>query len=268
MNASTQALQPIDEMPLDEKCIATIRTLAMDAVEEAGSGHPGTPMALAPAAYALWTKVMRYNPRDPEWFDRDRFVLSNGYASMLLYALLHLTGFDVSLEDIKNFRQWGSKTPGHPEHGHVPGVDTTTGPLGQGLMNAVGMAIAEAHLAAVFNRPSHPIVDHRTYVFCSDGDLMEGVSHEAASLAGHLKLGKLIVLYDDNRITIEGDTRLAYSDDVVKRFQSYGWRIHDVDDRANSVGTIESCFRCAAEQPERPTLIVLRSHIAFGAQCN
>jgi transketolase len=265
MNASAKALQPIDEMPLGELCIATIRTLAMDAVEQAGSGHPGTPMALAPAAYALWTQVMRYNPRHPQWFDRDRFVLSNGHASMLLYALLHLTGFDVSLEDIKSFRQWGSKTPGHPEHGHVPGVDTTTGPLGQGLMNAVGMAIAEAHLAATFNRPGHAIVDHRTYVFCSDGDLMEGASHEAASLAGHLKLGKLIVLYDENHITIEGDTRLAYSDDVVKRFQSYGWRVHNLDERANSVGAIEQCFRAAAEQPERPTLVVLRSHIAFGA---
>jgi transketolase len=265
MNASTQALQPIDEMPLDELCIATIRTLAMDAVERAGSGHPGTPMALAPAAYVLWTQVMRYNPRHPEWFDRDRFVLSNGHASMLLYAVLHLTGFDVSLGDIKNFRQWGSKTPGHPEHGHVPGVDATTGPLGQGLMNAVGMAIAEAHLAAVFNRPGHCMVDHRTYVFCSDGDLMEGASHEAASLAGHLKLGKLIVLYDDNRITIEGDTRLAYSDDVAQRFQSYGWRVHNLDERANSVGAIESCFRSAAEQPERPTLVILRSHIGFGA---
>ena len=265
MNASTQALQPIDEMPLDELCISTIRTLAMDAVEQAGSGHPGTPMALAPAAYVLWTQLMRYNPRHPGWFDRDRFVLSNGHASMLLYAVLHLTGFDVSLDDIKNFRQWGSKTPGHPEHGHVPGVDTTTGPLGQGLMNAVGMAIAEAHLAAVFNRPGHAIVDHRTYVFCSDGDLMEGASHEAASLAGHLKLGKLIVLYDDNHITIEGDTRLAYSDDVPKRFQSYGWRVHDLDERANSVSAIESCFRLAGEKTERPTLIVLRSHIAFGA---
>lgn len=265
MNASTQALQPIDEMPLDELCISTIRTLAMDAVEQARSGHPGTPMALAPAAYVLWTQLMRYNPRHPQWFDRDRFVLSNGHASMLLYALLHLTGFDVSLEDIKNFRQWGSKTPGHPEHGHVPGVDTTTGPLGQGLMNAVGMAIAEAHLAAVFNRPGHCMVDHRTYVFCSDGDLMEGASHEAGSLAGHLELGKLIVLYDNNHITIEGDTRLAYSDDVPKRFQSYGWRVHDLDERANSVSAIESCFRLAGEKTERPTLIVLRSHIAFGA---
>lgn len=265
MNASTLKLEPIDEMSLDELCIATIRTLAMDAVEQARSGHPGTAMALAPAAYALWARLMRYNPHNPEWFDRDRFVMSNGHSSILLYALLHLTGFDVSLEDIRNFRQWGSKTPGHPEHGRVPGVDTTTGPLGQGLMNAVGMAIAEAHLGAVFNRPGHSVVDHRTYVFCSDGDLMEGASHEAGSLAGHLRLGKLIALYDDNHITIEGDTRLAYSDDVTKRFQSYGWRVHDLYDRANSVGAIESCFRFANEQPERPTLIVLRSHIAFGA---
>ena len=258
-------LQSIDEMPLDELCINTIRTLAMDAVERARSGHPGTPMALAPAAYVLWTRVMRYSPRHPGWFDRDRFVLSNGHASMLLYALLHLTGFDLSLQDIRNFRQWGSKTPGHPEHGHVPGVDTTTGPLGQGLMNAVGMAIAEAHLAAVFNRSGHTIVDHRTYVFCSDGDLMEGASHEAGSLAGHLKLGKLIALYDDNHITIEGKTELAYSDDVVKRFEAYDWHVQNLGERANDLAAIESAFRAARDQAERPALIVVRSHIAFGA---
>ncbi|MGH8579740.1 MAG: transketolase, partial [Gammaproteobacteria bacterium] len=252
-------------MPLDELCINTMRTLAMDAVERARSGHPGTPMALAPAAYVLWMRLMRYNPRNPTWFDRDRFVLSNGHASMLLYALLHLTGFDLSLQDIKNFRQWGSKTPGHPEHGHVPGVDTTTGPLGQGLMNAVGMAIVEAHLAAVFNRPGHTIVDHCTYVFCSDGDLMEGASHEAGSLAGHLKLGKLIALYDDNHITIEGKTELAYSDDVVKRFEAYDWHVQDLGEQANDLAAIESAFRAARDQAERPTLIVLRSHIAFGA---
>jgi transketolase len=256
---------PFDGMPLHELCTNTIRTLAIDAVERAGSGHPGTPMALAPAAYVLWTRLMRFSPRHPNWFDRDRFVLSNGHASMLLYALLYLTGFDVSLHDIKNFRQWGSKTPGHPEHGHVPGVDTTTGPLGQGLMNAVGMAIAEAHLAAVFNRPRHLLVDHRTYVFCSDGDLMEGASHEAGSLAGHLKLGKLIVLYDDNHITIEGDTELAYSDDVGKRFEAYGWHVQNLGDEANDLGAIEAAFRTAQEQAERPALIVLRSHIAFGA---
>jgi transketolase len=265
MNNSAQRLQSTDEMPLDELCINTVRSLAMDAVERARSGHPGTPMALAPAAYVLWSRLMRYSPRHPEWFDRDRFVLSNGHASMLLYSLLHLTGFNLSLQDIKDFRQWGSKTPGHPEHGHVPGVDTTTGPLGQGLMNAVGMAIAEAHLAAVFNRPGHPIVDHRTYVFCSDGDLMEGASHEAGSLAGHLKLGKLIVLYDDNHITIEGDTQLAYSDDVVKRFEAYGWYVQNLGERANDLSAIESAFRVARDQAERPALIVLRSHIAFGA---
>lgn len=261
----TNPLQPIDKMPLDELCVNTIRTLAMDAVERAQSGHPGTPMALAPTAYVLWTRMMRYNPRHPEWFDRDRFVLSNGHASMLLYALLHLTGFDLSLQDIKNFRQWGSKTPGHPEHGHVPGVDTTTGPLGQGLMNAVGMAIAEAHLAAVFNRPDHAIVDHCTYVFCSDGDLMEGASHEAGSLAGHLKLGKLIALYDNNHITIEGKTELACSDEVVKRFEAYDWHVQDLGERANDLAAIESAFRAARDQAERPALIVLRSHIAFGA---
>ena len=265
MSTPIHASHPSDEMPLHELCINTIRTLAIDAVERARSGHPGTPMALAPAAYVLWTRLMRYNPRNPEWFDRDRFVLSNGHASMLLYALLHLTGFDVSLHDIRNFRQWGSKTPGHPEHGHVPGVDVTTGPLGQGLMSAVGMAITEAHLAAVFNRKGHSIVDHCTCVFCSDGDLMEGASHEAGSLAGHLKLGKLIVLYDDNHITIEGDTELAYSDDVTKRFESYGWHVHNLGERANDLGAIESAFRSAKEQGERPALIVLRSHIAFGA---
>lgn len=261
----TDSLQTIDEMPLDELCINTIRTLAIDAVERAQSGHPGTPMALAPAAYVLWTRLMRYNPRDPGWFDRDRFILSNGHASMLLYALLHLTGFDLSMEELRNFRQWGSKTPGHPEHGHVPGVEATTGPLGQGLMNAVGMAMAEAHLAAVFNRTDHAIVDHCTYVFCSDGDLMEGASHEAGSLAGHLKLGKLIALYDDNHITIEGETELAYSDDVVKRFEAYGWHVQDLGERANDLSAIESAFRAARDQAERPALIVLRSHIAFGA---
>ncbi|MCZ6824254.1 MAG: transketolase, partial [Gemmatimonadetes bacterium] len=196
---------------IEDLSINTIRTLAMDAVQQANSGHPGTPMALAPLAYALWIRHMRYNPGNPKWFNRDRFVLSAGHASMLLYAMLHLTGFDLSMDDIRAFRQWGSKTPGHPENFHTPGVETTTGPLGQGLMNSVGMAIAEAHLAAVFNRPGHEIVDHHTYAICSDGDLMEGASHEAASLAGHLRLGKLIWIYDDNHITIEGGTHLALS---------------------------------------------------------
>ena len=207
----------LNGMPIERLSIQTIRTLAIDAVQAANSGHPGAPMALAPVAYLL-SRQMRYNPRNPDWFDRDRFVLSAGHASMLLYAMLHLTGYDLPLEELKRFRQLGSKTPGHPEVGLTPGVETTTGPLGQGLMNAVGMAMAEAHLAAVFNRPGHRVIDHFTYVVCSDGDLMEGASHEGASLAGHLGLGKLIMLYDDNRITIDGSTDLAWSDDVSARF--------------------------------------------------
>jgi len=250
---------------LDLLCINTIRTLSMDAVQKANSGHPGTPMALAPLAYVLWTKVMRYNPRNPSWFDRDRFVLSAGHASVLLYAMLYLTGYDLSLDDIKSFRQWGSKTPGHPEHGVTPGVETTTGPLGQGLTNAVGMAIAEAHLAAVFNREGHTIVDHYTYGICGDGDLMEGPSHEAASLAGHLGLGKIIFVYDDNHITIEGPTELAYSDDVVKRFASYGWHVQNVGESANDLKTLGRALRKAQKEKARPSLIIVRSHIGYGS---
>ncbi|MFQ5605454.1 MAG: transketolase [bacterium] len=252
-------------MNIDELCINTIRTLAIDAIQKANSGHPGAPMALAPAAYALWTRIMRYNPRNPHWFDRDRFVLSNGHASMLLYAMLHLTGFDVSLEDIKKFRQWGSITPGHPESHLTPGVETTTGPLGQGFMNAVGMAIAEVHLAAVYNRPGHEVVDHHTYVFCGDGDLMEGASHEAASLAGHLKLGKLICLYDDNRISIEGSTDLTFTDDAAKRFAAYHWHVQDLGEKANDVQTIAAALNQARQEKERPSLIILRTHIGFGS---
>ncbi len=249
---------------IDTLCINTIRTLAMDAVQQANSGHPGTPMALAPAGYVLFTRFLRCNPANPDWFNRDRFVLSAGHASMLLYALLHLTGYDLPLEEIKRFRQWGSKTPGHSEHG-VPGVDATAGPLGQGLMDSVGMAMAEAHLAAVFNRPGHEIVDHRTYVFCSDGDLMEGASHEAASLAGHLGLGKLIVLYDNNHITIEGDTRLAYSDDVARRFEAYHWHVQNLGEVANDLAALEQGFANAVHETARPSLIILRSHIGYGA---
>ena len=210
-----------DQMNIDDICINTIRTLSMDAVQKANSGHPGAPMGLAAAAYVLWTRILKHNPRNPEWIDRDRFVLSAGHASMLLYSLLHLTGYDVSLEDIKNFRQWGSKTPGHPEFGHTPGVETTTGPLGQGFANAVGMAMAERHLAACFNRPGNDIVDHFTYVICGDGDMMEGVSAEAASLAGHLGLSRLICIYDDNKISIEGSTDIAFTEDVTRRFEAY-----------------------------------------------
>jgi transketolase len=255
----------LESMPLDELCINTIRTLAMDAVQQADSGHPGTPMALAPLAYVLWTRCLRYNPGNPAWFNRDRFVLSAGHASMLLYAMLHLTGYDLTLDDLKRFRQWGSKTPGHPEHGVVPGVETTTGPLGQGFMNAVGMAMAEAHLAAVHNRPGHAIVDHRTYVLCSDGDMMEGASHEAASLAGHLGLGKLICIYDDNRITIEGSTALAFSDDVGARFEAYRWHVQNLGDRANDLDALGAALSAAQQQTERPSLIIVRSHIGYGA---
>jgi transketolase len=250
---------------LDELCINTIRTLAMDAVQKANSGHPGTPMALAPLAYVLWTRFLRHNPANPRWFDRDRFVLSCGHASMLLYAMLHLTGYDLSLEEIKNFRQWGSKTPGHPEYGLTPGVETTTGPLGQGIMNAVGMAMAEAHLAAGFNRDGHEIVNHHTWVFASDGDFMEGASHEAASLAGHLGLGKLVCVYDDNRITIEGSTALTYSDDVARRFEAYHWHVQDLGDRANDLDVLTGAMTKAREEKGRPSLIILRSHIGYGS---
>ncbi|HSO72843.1 MAG TPA: transketolase, partial [Thermodesulfobacteriota bacterium] len=208
---------------LDSLCVNTIRALAVDMVEAAKSGHPGAPMGLAAAAYVLWTRVLKHNPRNPGWVDRDRFVLSGGHASALLYSLLHLCGYDLSLDELKRFRQWGSKTPGHPEYGHTPGVETTTGPLGQGVANAVGMAIAERHLAARFNRGSRKIVDHFTFVFCGDGDMMEGITSEAASLAGHLGLGRLICLYDDNRVTIDGGTELAFTEDVARRFGAYHW---------------------------------------------
>jgi transketolase len=257
--------RPEASTTLDWLTINTIRTLAMDAVQQAKSGHPGTPMALAPAAYVLWSRFLRHHPSDPHWPNRDRFVLSNGHASMLLYALLHISGYDLPLDEIKRFRQWGSKTPGHPEYGHAPGVETTTGPLGQGLMNSVGMAMAETHLAALFNRPDHEIIHHYTYAFCSDGDLMEGASHEAASLAGHLGLGKLIWLYDDNHITIEGDTALAFSDDTAQRFAGYHWHVQDLGEAAKDVETIAAAFAAAQAAKDRPSLILLRSHIAEGA---
>jgi transketolase len=241
--------------------INSLRVLAMDAVEQANSGHPGTPMALAPVAYLLWTRHLKHNPRHPDWPDRDRFVLSCGHASMLLYGLLHLTGYDLSLDDIRQFRQWGSRTPGHPERGHAPGVETTTGPLGQGLANAVGMAMAERFLAGAFNRPDAALVDHRTWVLASDGDLMEGVASEAASLAGHLKLGKLTVIYDDNHITIDGRTDLAFSESVGARFEAYGWRVLRVED-GNDLAAIDAALAQAAVGTERPTLIVLRTIIA------
>jgi transketolase len=243
------------------RSINAIRALSMDAVEAAQSGHPGTPMALAPAAYILWHRYLKHDPRHPDWPDRDRFVLSCGHASMLLYSLLHLSGYDLPLDAIRAFRQWGSATPGHPERGHTPGVETTTGPLGQGVGNAVGMAIAERFLADHFNRPGHRIVDHRTWAFVSDGDLMEGVSHEVASLAGHLRLGKLTLIYDDNHVTIDGDTALTFSDDVQLRFEGYGWRVLRVGD-GNDLPAIADACEAAIAEPTRPTIIILRTYIA------
>jgi Transketolase len=258
-------VKELNSMPIDDLCITTIRTLAMDAVQKADSGHPGTPMALAPLAYVLWTRFLRYNPRNPHWFNRDRFVLSNGHASMLQYAMLYLTGYDLSLDEIKNFRQWGSKTPGHPEYGLTPGIETTTGPLGQGIMNSVGMAIAEAHLAAIFNCEGHEIVNHFTYAFCSDGDLMEGASHEAAAVAGHLGLAKLIWVYDDNHITIEGPTEITYSDDVTRRFEAYHWHVQNLGEKANDIDALIKALSNAQQEKKWPSLIIVRSHIAYGA---
>jgi transketolase len=249
---------------LELLCINTVRTLAMDAVQQADSGHPGTAMALAPLAWVLWQRHLRFDPAHPDWPDRDRFVLSCGHACMLLYAVLYLTGYDLTLDEIKQFRQWGSRTPGHSEFGRTPGVEATTGPLGQGVGNAVGMAIAEAQLAALFNRPGHAIVDHRTYFVCSDGDLMEGVSHEACSLAGHLRLGKLIGIYDDNRITIDGSTDLAFSDDTARRFEGYGWHVTKVAD-GNDLAALDRALEEAKRTTDRPSLVIVRTHIGFGS---
>ncbi len=251
-------------MDIDLQCVNTIRTLAMDAIQKANSGHPGAPMGLAPAGYVLWTRIMQHNPQNPDWPNRDRFVLSGGHASMLLYSLLHLTGYDLSLDDIENFRQWGSKTPGHPEYGHTPGVETTTGPLGQGIANATGMAMAERHLAARFNRDGLDIVDHYTYVICGDGDMMEGVASEAASLAGHLGLGRLICIYDDNEISIEGNTDITFTEDVAKRFEAYQWQVITVQD-GNDLDAIEAAVKAGQTDRRHPTLIVLKTHIAYGS---
>lgn len=249
---------------IDTLCVNALRVLAVEAVERAGSGHPGAPMGLAPVAYTLWGRALRHDPTDPGWPDRDRFVLSAGHASALLYALLHLFGYELPLEELRRFRQWGSRTPGHPEHGLTPGVETTTGPLGQGLANAVGMAIAERILAARFNRPGLEIVDHRVFAICSDGDLMEGIAHEAASLAGHLGLGKLIVCYDDNGITIDGPTDLASSEDVAGRFRAYGWGVHRVED-GRDLRAIARALDGAMAERDRPSLILVRTTIAEGA---
>ena len=249
---------------LDLLCINTVRTLAMDAVQKANSGHPGTPMALAPLGYSLFTKHLKHDPADPTWPDRDRFVLSCGHASMLLYSCLYLSGYELTLDDLKEFRQWESRTPGHPEYGYTAGVETTTGPLGQGVGNSVGMAVAEAHLAATYNRAGHDIVDHHTYFICSDGDLMEGISHEACSFAGHFKLGKLIGFYDDNRITIDGSTDLTFTDDTGKRFEGYGWQVLHLAD-VNDLDAIDAVVAQAKADTERPTLVVTRTHIGFGS---
>ncbi|MFO7737015.1 MAG: transketolase [Desulfatiglandaceae bacterium] len=249
---------------LDDLCITTIRMLAADGVEKANSGHPGMPMGAAPMAYVLWTRFLRHNPHNPKWLDRDRFVLSAGHGSMLLYSLLHLTGYDLSMDALKNFRQWGSKTPGHPEHDLACGIETTTGPLGQGFANGVGMAVSEAYLASRFNRPDHTIVDHYTFAIVSDGDLMEGVSHEAASLAGHLGLGKLIYLYDDNRISIEGSTDLAFTENRTARFEAYGWQVQQVKD-GNDLAAIEQAITSAKAESDRPSLIAVRTHIGYGS---
>jgi len=248
---------------LDQLCINTIRTLAMDAVQKANSGHPGLPMGMADVAYVLWTRFLKHNPANPGWPNRDRFVLSAGHGSMLLYSLLHLTGYDLPLEELKSFRQWGSRTPGHPEYGLTPGVETTAGPLGQGFANGVGMAMAERFLAATFNRPGFPIFDHYTYAIVSDGDLMEGISHEAASLAAHLGLGKLVYLYDDNGISIEGSTDITFTEDVPARFRAYSWHVQEVD--GYDLKGIEAAVRSAQEEMERPSLIVCHTHIAYGS---
>ena len=252
------------DQALDELCVNTIRTLSMDAVQKANSGHPGTPMALAPVAHVLYTRVMRHAPESPEWPDRDRFVLSAGHASMLLYSILHLTGYGISLEDIKNFRQLHSPAAGHPEYRYAPGIETTTGPLGQGIATAVGMALAERMLAARFNRDGHDIVDHYTYSIVSDGDLQEGISAEASSLAGHLGLGRLIAFYDQNHISIEGDTDLAFSEDVGKRYEAYGWHVQDLREDID-LASLEGAVVAAKAVTDRPSLIIIRTHIAPGA---
>jgi len=250
--------------PCDQLCINTLRFLSVDMVQHANSGHPGLPLGAAPMAYTLWTRQLKHHPANPHWFNRDRFVLSAGHGSALLYSLLYLTGYDLALDDIKQFRQWGSKTPGHPERGHTPGVETTTGPLGQGFGNAVGMAIAEAQLAARYNRPGHALIDHHTFAIVSDGDLMEGVASEAASLAGHLKLGKLTCLYDDNYVTLAAATDISFTENRALRFEAYGWHTISVAD-GNDVAAIDAALATARAETARPSLILLRTHIGFGS---
>jgi transketolase len=254
----------VDDMKLDELCVNTIRFLSVDAVQKANSGHPGMPLGAAPMAYVLWTRHLKHNPAGPAWFDRDRFVLSAGHGSMLLYSLLYLAGYDLPLEELQFFRQWGSRTPGHPERGHTPGVEVTTGPLGQGFANGVGMAIAEAHLAARYNRSGSDLVDHRTYVLASDGDLMEGVASEAASLAGHLRLGKLTCLYDDNRVSLAAATDLTFTEDRAERFRAYGWHTITVDD-GNDLDAVDAALLAAEAETDRPSLILVRTHLGYGS---
>lgn len=248
---------------IEERCVNTIRTLSMDAVQAANSGHPGMPMGMADVAFVLWDKFLKHNPLQPDWYDRDRFILSAGHGSMLLYSLLHLTGYDLLLDELKNFRQWNSRTPGHPEYGHTPGVETTTGPLGQGFATGVGMAMAEAHLAAKFNTEGFTITDHYTYSIVSDGDLMEGISHEAASLAGHLKLGKIIYLYDSNRISIDGSTDLAFTENVPDRFKAYDWHVIEIDGHDRQA--VEDAIKKAQSIADKPSLIACHTHIGFGS---
>jgi len=248
---------------LDQLCINTIRTLAIDGVQKANSGHPGMPMGMADVAYVLWTRFLKHNPRNPDWVDRDRFILSAGHGSMLLYSLLHLTGYDLPLKELKSFRQWGSRTPGHPEYGLTPGVEVTSGPLGQGFANGVGMALAQRFLAANFNRPNYSIIDHYIYAIVSDGDMMEGITHEAASLAGHQGLGKLIYLYDDNNISIEGSTDITFSEDVGARFEAYGWYVQTVD--AYDVEAIGEAIKAAQDAADKPSLIMCQAHIGYGS---
>lgn len=255
---------PMTQQSIEQLCINTIRTLSLDAIQKANSGHPGLPLGMAPAAYVLWTKFLWHNPKNPRWFNRDRFILSGGHGSMLIYSLLHLTGYEsVSMDEIKNFRQFGSTTPGHPENHLTAGVEVTTGPLGQGFANGVGMAIASAHLAAIFNREDYPLVDNYIYAICSDGDLMEGVSYEAASIAGHLGLGNIIYLYDDNQITIEGSTNLTFSEDVTKRFEACGWQVLTVED-GNNLEAIEAAIHEAQEVKDKPSIIRVRTIIGYG----
>src|SRR2546422_4058990 len=264
MSAPIQDTDTTVNTDLDQLCINTIRTLTLDAVQKAESGHPGLPLGAAPMAYVLWTRFLRHNPKNPKWENRDRFLLSAGHGSMLLYSLLHLTGYDLPLEELKRFRQWGSITPGHPEYGLAPGVEITTGPLGQGFANGVGMAMGAAHLAAKFNRPDFSLIDHYVYAIVSDGHLMEGVAAEAASLAGHLKLAKLIYLYDNNRISLAGATDLSFTEDCAKRFEAYGWHTESVED-GNDVEAIDRALGAARDETSRPSLILLRTHIGYGS---